>query len=176
MCASVYQPTPNKLKERGALIYNNNKSDKKCFLWSVLALTHKFRDTSSLVSHYKLFENTISMDGILYPLKLHQTDRFESLNLNIFVNVFAYDDDKVSPVRIAENKGREHHVNLLVVNDNANYHHVLVRDFSCLVSKPCKSYNGRLLSILSSSMYFPKCTRELSGKMQVAWSTEGLTS
>ena len=144
MCASLYQPTPDKLKERGALVNNNNKNDKKCFLWSVLASIHKFRDTPSLALHYKWFENTISMDGILYPVKLHQIDRFEGLNTNISVIVFAYGDDKVFPVRIAENKGKKHHVNLLVVSDNANYHHVLIRDFSCLVSKQCKSHNGRL--------------------------------
>ena len=72
------------------------------------------------------------MDGISYPVKLHQIDRFEGLNQNMSVNVFAYEDDKIFPVRITENKGREHHVDLLVVN------------FSRLVSKQYKSHNGRL--------------------------------
>ena len=93
MCLSLYQPTSVKLKEGGALVNDNNKNDKKYFLWSVLTSIHKFTDIPSLVSHYKWFENTINMDGILHPVKLHQIDRFKSLSTNIFVNVFAYDDD-----------------------------------------------------------------------------------
>ena len=84
------------------------------------------------------------MEGISYPVKLHQTDRFEDLNQNISVNVFAYEDDKIFPVRITENKGREHHVNPLVVNDNENHHYILIRNFSRLLSKQYKSYSGRL--------------------------------
>ena len=144
MRASSYLPTLDKLKVRGALVNINNKNDEKCFQWSVLASIHKFRDTPSLVSHYKRFENTINMDGILYPVKLHQIGRSECLNQNISVNAFAYEDDKVFPVRIPENKSRKHHVNLLVVNDNENHDYILIRNFSRLLSKQYKSYNGRL--------------------------------
>ena len=76
-------PTPDKPKERGALVNINNKYYEKCFLWLVLASIHKLRETLSLVSHYERFQNTISMDGMLYPVKLYQIDRFESLNQNI---------------------------------------------------------------------------------------------
>ena len=97
---SSYLPTHDKLKERGALVNINNKNDEKCFLWSVLASIQKFRDIPSLASYYKRFGNTIRMNGISYPVKLPQIDRFEGLNQNISVNVLAYEDDKVFPVRI----------------------------------------------------------------------------
>ena len=124
--------TPKQLKHRGALV------------WLVLASVHEARDNLNRVANYRRFETTISMDGTPYPLKLRDIDRFENLNVNISVNVFAYGEKKIFLVRITNVKGREHHMNLLVITDNEIHHFILVKILNRLLIIQYKRYNGRL--------------------------------
>ena len=82
------------------------------------------------------------MDGISYPVKLKDIDRFENLNENISVNVFAYEEKKIFPVKIANAKGRQHHVNLLVITDNESHHFILIKNLNRLLVRQYKKYNG----------------------------------
>ena len=114
------------MKHRGALINVINR-DEKCFLWSVLASVHEARDNPHRVTNYRRFENTINRNGISYPVKLRDIDRFENLNENISGNVFTYEEKMIFPVKITNAKGRQHHVNLLVITDNESYHFTLIK-------------------------------------------------
>ena len=140
---SSYLPTPKELKHRGAPVNVINR-DEKCFLWSVLALIHKARDNPNRAKNYRRLENTINMDRISYPVKLRDIDRFENLNQNISVNVFAYEEKKIFPVRITNAKERQHHVNLLVITNNESHHFVLNKSLNRLLVRQYKKYNGRL--------------------------------
>ena len=141
--ASSYLPTPKELQHRGALTNVINR-DEKCFLWLVLASVHEARDNPNRVTNYRRFENTINMDGTSYPVKLRDIDRFENLNENKSVNVFAYEEKKIFPARIIKAKGRQHHVNLLVITDNESHHFILIKNLNRLLVRQYKKYNGRL--------------------------------
>ena len=105
---------------------------------------HDARDNPNRVSNYRRLENAINMDGISYPLKLRDIDRFESLNENVSANVFAYGEKKIFPVRITNAKGRQHHVNLLVITDNEIHHFILIKVLNRLLVIQYKKCNGRL--------------------------------
>jgi len=74
-------------KKRACLNIENN--DDKCFLWCVLAGIHPLQqvDHPERVSKYRRYENELIMDGIEYPVKIRDIDRFERLNGNISVSV-----------------------------------------------------------------------------------------
>ena len=84
------------------------------------------------------------MDGISYSVKLRDIDRFENLNENISVSVFAYEQKKIFPGRITNDKGRQHHMNLLVITDNESHHFILIKDINRSLVRQYNKYNGRL--------------------------------
>ena len=95
--------TPKELKNRLALV-NVHNQDQKGFLWLILASIYPQRDTLSRVTKYIPYENTLNMGGIEYPVKLQQINKFEQQNVDVSVNVFGYEENKVFPMRITEKK------------------------------------------------------------------------
>ena len=77
-------------------------------------------------------------------MKLRDIDRFENLNENVSVNAFAYEEKKIFPVKITNAKGRQYHVNLLVITDNESHHFILIESLNRLLVRQYKKYNGRL--------------------------------
>ena len=77
------------------------------------------------------------MDGIKYPIRIQDINKFERLN-NISVNVFAInEDEKIFPLRITPSKDLNHHVNLLYITDEdgERSHYTLISpDLSVLKS------------------------------------------
>ena len=65
------------------------------------------------VTKYIPYEAELNMEGIEYPVKIKDIERFEKQN-DISVNVFGYEKKKVFPLRISEEKDRQHQVNLPV--------------------------------------------------------------
>ena len=77
-------------------------------------------------------------------MKLRDIDRFENLNENVSVNAFAYEEKKIFPVKITNAKGRQYHVNLLVITDNESHHFIPIESLNRLLVRQYKKYNGRL--------------------------------
>ena len=78
------------------------------------------------------------------PVKLRDIDRFKNLNENISVNVFAYEEKEIFPVRITNAKGRQHHINLLVITNNESHHLISIKSLNRLLVRQYKKYNRRL--------------------------------
>ena len=74
-------------------------------------------------------------------MKLRDIDRFENLNENVSVNAFAY-EEKIFSVRIINAKGRQYHVNLLVITDNESHHFIPIESLNHLLVRQYKKYNG----------------------------------
>ena len=136
-----YLPTPKEMKQRGALLNVINR-DEKCILWSVLASIHEARDNPNRVKNYRRFENTINLDRISYHVNLGDVDRFQNLNENLSVNVFAYEKKKIFPVRKTNAKGRQRHVTILVITNNEIHHFILIKSFNLLLVRQYKKYKG----------------------------------
>ena len=126
---------------------NIQNKDNRCFIWSILAsLYPKNRKNTLGVNQYKEHEEKLVMDGIKYPIRIQDINKFERLN-NISVNVFTInEDEKIFPLRITPSKDLNcHHVNLLYITDEdgERSHYTLIRYLSRLVSSQFNNHNGK---------------------------------
>ena len=95
-----YIELPQYIKNKQAVINMKNK-DEKCFLWCVLrALNLRNRDNERIDRDLRGKVNTLDMGDIKYPVSIKDINKFESLNSNISIHVFGYNEtDKIYPLR-----------------------------------------------------------------------------
>ena len=93
-----YLPLPKELQAKHAWL-NIKNLDKKCFLWSILAMLYpvKYRNHPTRVSKYQEYDHELNMSGIQYPADIKDIGKSEHQN-NISVNVYGYEDKKNLPV------------------------------------------------------------------------------
>ena len=101
---SSFSYTPAGLRGKKAILNVKNK-DNLCFLWSILAKLHPAEDNAESVTKYKKYLKTLKYDGIETPMSVGDIDRFEKLNEDLTINVYAYEKCKVFPRRISERRG-----------------------------------------------------------------------
>ncbi|WAR19509.1 ZN282-like protein [Mya arenaria] len=92
---------------------NERYDDDKCFLYCLIASLHPTAIEPERVEHYYQYEYEVNMSGISFPVTLSQIRKVERQNEHISINVFAYEDESIVPLRITEQRHRLHHVNLL---------------------------------------------------------------
>ena len=149
----TWLPLPNELANKKAIINNKNK-DNKCFLWCVLRWLNLYKtdekgeilkddkgkkiqvsNPERVDKNLMLKENTLNMEGIEYPVSLKDISKFESLNLNISITVFGYNEqDKVYPLRNSKNMDREHKIVLMLIEKDGVQHYCFVKNVSRLLS------------------------------------------
>ncbi|MCG7879165.1 MAG: C2H2-type zinc finger protein [Candidatus Thiodiazotropha endolucinida] len=145
---SAHLPLPKSLAFGGSLINIQNQDDK-CFLYCLLASLHPVEKEPERVEHYYSYAQEVNMSGITYPVKVPQIKKVENQNENISINVFAYEDKTIVPLRITEKYRRPHHVNLLWLTNGDNSHYCLIKDLNRFLSRTHKH---------RSQMYFcPYC-------------------
>ena len=73
--------------------------------------------------------NALNMEGINYPVSIHDRDKFEKQNPSVSVLVFGYDYfDGVYPLSISKQVyKREHHVDLLLLEKDGIKHYCILR-------------------------------------------------
>ena len=82
LSASSYIPIPTKRGYKNCIINIQNKSDNKCFMWTMgaalrAALGIKVHDPQRLTKELKeLSEKSFDWTGIDFPMPLNQLDRF----------------------------------------------------------------------------------------------------
>ena len=88
------------------------------------------------VSNYVKYESTLDMSGIDYPVQTKQIPLFEKQNSTISINVLSFESDTKSFTieYLSPEKGRQHHINLLLLEDVTKRHYVRVTDMSRLVA------------------------------------------
>ena len=153
--ASSYINLPLELKNKKAIINMQNKDNNKCFLWCVLrALNPKNKDAGRIDGDLKSKENTLNMEGIVYPVNLKDIKRFEKQNPDISISVLGYsEDNKIYPLRISEytksKEGRKHNIVLLLIKDGDNSHYCYVKNESALLSSQVNNHDHKLYFCLN---------------------------
>ena len=120
---SSYIELPKELKNKNAITIMKNDDDK-CFLWCVLrALNPKPTHPERLDKKLKEKENTLNMEGIAYPVRLLDINKFEEQNETISITVFGYNErDKVYPLRKSEYSNRSCKINLVLIEKDGVTH------------------------------------------------------
>ena len=158
---STYFETPKGLKQKRAVINIRNTDDQLCFVWSVLQAIHPDRHHNYLPSSYRRFLGELDLTGLSFPLKVADVAKFEKLNPNISVNVNSYEHEpvpEVHPLYISPDRQRQHHVNLLLLTDDASdrQHYVLISSLSRLL-RGRTNHTGDTTSVCPYCLY---CFRE----------------
>ena len=136
-------PLPKELGDRKAIINPKNK-DNKCFLWCVLrALNPKDNHSEIIDKKLKEKENTLNMEGIEYPVRLEDMDKFEKQNPSISITVFGYEEKSVYPLRNSNNTNKEHNIILILIKEEGVNHYCLVKNPSRLLSSQVSEHDGK---------------------------------
>lgn len=165
LSGSSYIETPKKIKLKKAVV-NVQNNDQMCFKWAILSALHSVDVNSHDSAHYSRYKDELNFDGIDFPVRLNQIDKFTKQNSTISVNVYFYDDDEgcVSPLRVST-EIRENHIHLLLIIDNSannvyggttaskikasladgliRTHYCWIKNFSRLVSSQLSKHNGK---------------------------------
>jgi len=105
----------------------------------VLSALHEPKVNKERLSNYTSYESTLDMSGINYPVQTKQIPVFEKQNPTISINVLSFEPDTKSFTieYLSPERGRQHHVNLLLLEDpqdTSKHHYVRVTDMSSLVA------------------------------------------
>ena len=139
--ASSYVSTPSNIAQKKAVL-NIQNEDNFCLLWSVLAALHPVESNSNRVTKYLKFQQELNITNLKFPSTVSDVVKFEKLIATISVNVFAFEDrlSCIYPVYVTSFKGRQHHVNLLLIVDNktGKSHYTLICNMSRLLGDRTK--------------------------------------
>ena len=82
---------------------------------------------------------------LIYPVSLKDVNKFERLNPDIAISVFAYDESySVYPLRISKHVDRLHRIKLLFMSEEDKTHYCLIKDISRLVSSQVNKHNSKV--------------------------------
>ena len=126
---------------RSRSVLNIQNEDNKCFVYCLLAYLHPAKNEPESVKHYLPYQHELNMRGINFPVTLAEIKKVEQMNKHFSINVFTYEENCIIPLRIAENKGRRHLVNLLLYKCGELAHYCLITDLNKFLSRT-KQHKG----------------------------------
>ena len=128
--------------ERNNNIVNiQNYNDNDRFIWSIFAKIHfdEINDHRQKVNHYKKYRHEINIYDIEMPFKVKDLDKFHEQNPNISVSIFILtnqsDLKSIVPLNPFKGNLRQHHIDLLLIDNEMNSHYILIKDINTLLSK-----------------------------------------
>ena len=170
--AGSYIDLPAYLKNKKAII-NMKNQDNECFKWCVLrALNPKNTNPDRIDKDLKSKQDTLNMEGIKYPVSFRDIDRFESLNPNISISVFGYNqDERVYPLKVSKYTGCEHDITLMLLKDGENSHYCLINNMSALLASQINKHKGTRNICLNCLNSF-KCKQSLDKHKEYCYNNE----
>lgn len=127
LAGSSYIKTPAKIRSKNAII-NVQNADEMCFKYAVLSALHPPENTKTKpkrnlhkLFHYSKYSDELNFNGISFPVKLNQIDKFVHQNNTISINVYYYDDEDecIRPLRVSS-VIKKHHIHLLLLFSKMN--------------------------------------------------------
>jgi len=141
---STFVPTPEFLAKKHCLV-NIQNNDEKCIVWSVLSALYPPTHNPHGLTNYIDYEHSLNVEGLNFPIQTNHIPIFEKLNPSTSVKVLAFEESSKGftvEYRSPERE-REHHVNLLLLEDADNppkLHYVWIKNMSALVCHRTKHY------------------------------------
>ena len=157
MRGSSYIPLPDFIMKKKAIINIQNR-DKKCFLWSVLRYLHPANRDEHRLTDFRQYENEPNTKGIIFPVKLRDITRFESLNPALpGINLFSVNEhNKFYPLRMAQ-RDTQQTIDLFLYEQDGEYHYSLIKNFSRLFKSQITSRtNGTIYICKKCFTHFSK--------------------
>ena len=141
-----YIKLPKEIAVKKAVVNMKNTKDDQCFLWCILrALNPVKRDKEIIDGTLKSKIDTVNMGDIHYPVSLKDVSKFEKLNPDIAVSVYAYDENySVGPLQVSKHVDRPYRIKLLLISDENKTHYCLIENFSRLISSQASKHKGKV--------------------------------
>ena len=134
LSASSWIELSNPLKEKKAII-NMQNNDNECFKWCVTrALNMKKKNNERIDKDLIEKSKEFHWEGIEFPVKLDQIEKFEKNNADISVSVFGFEDKKFHPLKKLKYFDRKYHIDLLLISNETTNHYCLINNFSRLIA------------------------------------------
>lgn len=153
---------PKVIKNKRAIVNLKNTYDE-CFKWSILAALHhnevyaKNRNKVNDAMSYRCWANELNFDGIDFPVRLNQIERFMQQNEHIAVNVYYFDSEKecVCPRFLASKSLEKQYIHLLMLTEatgvhskrtheeSTHSHYCWIKNLSALVGSQMSKYEHK---------------------------------
>ena len=118
MRGGSFMPLPTKLKNKKAILNIQNR-DNECIRWAIRAALFKPRGDMRRTSSYPT-QDGLNFTGIDFPTPVSQIGRLERQNLNLAINVFGWENNRVIVHRISEREGEIPRINLMLIKQGEN--------------------------------------------------------
>ena len=128
---SSYIELPPELRNPNKGLINLKNKDNACFGWChVRHLNPKETNPQRIKKDDNEYikQRKVDYTGIEFPVTIKQYNKVEKQN-NIRINVFGYEEKQAYPIYISKEKFKDH-MELLLITENENKHHVLIKDFN----------------------------------------------
>ena len=146
---SSFIPTPQAITKKKAVINIQNKSNKKCFEYSVLsALYHK--EIKHHAERPEIYKDYLGkrLKGCKEPMRIEDIPHFESVNdISIAVYRIKHDKETVYPLYMTKRRGVDP-INLLLIEGEEYSHFAWIKNFNRLL----KGFNET-----NTKLYCPYC-------------------
>lgn len=131
---SSFIKLPNWIQRKNAVLNIVNFDDNNCFIYCILAhLCPTQSKFERFESYPRNFDDYMNLHNIQMPIKICDIGKFEKINPSISVNVFGVEGTKIiGPLYHTKNR-KEHHVNLLFLQNGENSHYCLIKDLGKLI-------------------------------------------
>ena len=140
-----YIKLPKEIATKKAVVNMKNTKDDQCFLWCVLRALNPVKNNKDRIDvTLKSKTDTVNMGDIRYPVTLKDVSKFEKLNPDIAVSVYAYDENySVGPLQVSQHVDRPYRIKLLLISDENKTHYCLIENFSRLISSQASKHKGK---------------------------------
>jgi len=132
-------PTPAWLSAKSA-VTNIQSRDSKCVIWAVLASLHadKVRRNPNKLFNYLHLEDTISVQGLTFPLGLNDMPKLEKQNQQLAINVFGLEGRSIITLYLSPKPSEIPRANLLLLSnkEETKFHFVAIRRVERLLRRP----------------------------------------
>lgn len=173
-----YIELPKSIKGKRSIV-NIQNNDNKCFKWAILAALHydevhgKNKNKGNFPSNYDLWADELNFDGIEFPMRLNQIEKFMKQNDGIAVNVYHFSTEKqrLCPLFLASKPIEYRYVHLLLLTEqkafDKNSQHMIINSHYCWIKNLAAvvhsqiTLNTRKISLCDRCLnYFP-CNKKL---------------
>lgn len=153
---------PKKLKNKRSIVNLINTHDE-CFKWSILAALHyeevyvKNRHKVNDAASYRFWANELNFNGIDFPVKLNQIEKFMQQNNQLAVNVYYFDTEKncVCPRYLSLKPVGTQYIHLLMITEatpehsneahGVSSHYCWIKNLSALVGSQMSKHKSKKL-------------------------------
>lgn len=171
LSGSGFIELPKILKNKRAII-NLKNTYNECFKWSILAALHydevfaKNKNKANDATRYRLWSDELNFNGINFPVRLNQIEKFMQQNEQIAINVYYFDEEKkrVCPLFLASKAVENRYIHLLLLtepeaeaepinisqgkslhNVSVNSHYCWIKNLSALVGSQLSKHGHKAM-------------------------------